>query len=351
MNTVPIDIPPPEMFAKYEELINQALHIMIPFKNHKDIFDIHSYHVGISNSDGTLVGSDQYMGKCLRSTLCVFICEALGGNVDNSMQAAVALELIHNFSLIHDDIQDGDGERRHRPTVWSIWGVPKALVSGNALHTVGDMSVFKSNIYDVPEKMQIKLSNLLTEAYMKMIVGQCQDLEFENKTDITTDMYLGMIAGKTGALIQNAILMGALLGGKEYNTLQAFEEFGFLIGQAFQIRDDFLGIWGEESKTGKPIGNDIIRKKKTFPVVYGFENAHGARKSQLLNIYNMKELYDDDRTKVLQVLEDVGAKEATLDFIDEVSERAMNIVNQLEIPTWASIELKKLVFFLANRDL
>ena len=117
------------------------------------------------------------MGKCLRPTLCLFVCDALGGSVEQCLDAAISIELIHNFSLIHDDIQDQDSERRHRKTVWKVWGIPKALISGNALHTLGDMA---TSMQPKQSDHNVALSKLLTNAYMSMIIGQCEDLSFES---------------------------------------------------------------------------------------------------------------------------------------------------------------------------
>lgn len=340
----------PEMFARYGSMISDGLDTQIPFKKGTEVFGIHSYHIGFSDSQGKKIDPTVYMGKCLRPTLCLFVCDALGGDVRQCVEAAVSLELIHNFSLIHDDIQDKDIERRHRETVWHLWGIPKALVSGNALHTVGDMSTSTNGFEINASRHNIGLSKLLTNAYMKMIIGQCEDLSFETKNDVTIEMYLRMIEGKTGALIQSSIMMGALSATKDIDKTQAFEEIGFLLGQAFQIRDDYLGVWGNPTITGKPIGGDIFRKKKTYPVIYGFANASELSKQRLDELYAKTDLSDADVLSIMSILEDTGSEESTLEFIKEISGRAKRNIRKLNFPEWARIELDHLIDFLSARD-
>ena len=201
-------------------------------------------------------------GKALRPTLCLFACEALASEYSRALPAAAALELIHNFSLIHDDIQDQDMERRHQPTVWHLWGIPKAIWSGNAMQCTGDLSLLDVARANVPDVTAIRVFDILTESYLEMIQGQCMDLDFESRTDIKSEEYLYMIACKTGALIRSALQIGALLATEDPATVKAFAEFGNHLGQAFQVRDDYLGICGDQATFGKATGNDIRRRKK-----------------------------------------------------------------------------------------
>jgi geranylgeranyl diphosphate synthase type I len=266
------------------------------------------------------------------------------------MRAAAAMELIHNFSLIHDDIQDQDVERRHQATVWSLWGIPKALVAGDAMQTVGDLLVLGSPSDEVSPETTLKVSSLLTDSYLEMIEGQCLDLGFENNPGVTADDYLRMIAGKTGALIHNSLAIGAMLATDDPAPTEAFARFGSGLGRAFQIRDDYLGIWGDAGTTGKSTDSDIRRRKKSFPVVFAFERARAKSREDLLRIYQQEELDDSDVDRVLEVLHEVGADQESQRLTQESAQQALLALEGIQLPSWARDDAAELVDFLARRE-
>ena len=308
------------------------------------------YHLGWVDRWGNRAQSPISQGKSLRPTLCLFACEALSEDLAKALPAAAALELIHNFSLIHDDIQDQDRERRHQATVWHLWGVPKALVAGNAMQAAGDLALLNpARVNVIPETM-IRVSQLLTASYLEMIEGQFLDLAFESETEIDTEEYLRMIAYKTGSLIRSGLEIGALMATEDMATYQAFSRFGSCLGRAFQIRDDFLGIWGDVSTTGKAAGNDIRRRKKSFPVVYALNHAGGQSRHDLFEIYGQKELDEDDVTRVLAILDEVGAQEQSQQLINASADEAVHALEEISLPSWAREEAEGLVDFLARRE-
>ncbi len=342
----------PAMFVRYKGWVEDELSRSMPVSEGTDPYSLLRYHLGWANADGTSAGTPVSQGKALRPTLCMFACEALDQDPVRALPAAAALELIHNFSLVHDDIQDQDLERRHQSTVWSLWGVPKALVAGNALQSVGDVTLLGTAKYGAPPDTALRISQILTESYLEMIQGQCLDLAFEASTTITSENYLQMIAYKTGALIRSGLEIGALLatgdpGGK---TFTAFSRFGNCLGRAFQVRDDFLGIWGESNLTGKPTGNDIRRRKKSFPVVLAFELATGKDFEDLCRIYGQDELDEEDVGKVLTVLDAVGAQDLSQTLTESSAGEALQALDTVELPSWARAEAKELVDFLARRQ-
>ena len=342
----------PAMFVRYKGWVEDELSRSMPVSEGTDPYSLLRYHLGWANADGTSAGTPVSQGKALRPTLCMFACEALDQDPVRALPAAAALELIHNFSLVHDDIQDQDLERRHQSTVWSLWGVPKALVAGNALQSVGDVTLLGTAKYGAPPDTALRVSQILTESYLEMIQGQCLDLAFEASTTITSENYLQMIAYKTGALIRSGLEIGALLatgdpGGK---TFTAFSRFGNCLGRAFQVRDDFLGIWGESNLTGKPTGNDIRRRKKSFPVVLAFELATGKDFEDLCRIYGQDELDEEDVGKVLTVLDAVGAQDLSQTLTESSAGEALQALDTVELPSWARAEAEELVDFLARRQ-
>ena len=338
------------MFARYKDMVEQELAQAVPAPHDVVLPALLQYHLGWVDRHGDPVATPASQGKALRPTLCLFACEALAGDPRRALPAAAALELIHNFSLIHDDIQDQDLERRHQPTLWSLWGAPKALVAGDAMQSLGDLAMLRSAQLDVPPETTLKVSRILTESYLEMIEGQCLDLGFESRTNITTQDYLQMIAYKTGALIRSALEIGALLAADDPATIQAFARFGSYLGRVFQIRDDYLGIWGDEATTGKSTDNDIRRRKKSFPVVFALEWASGADREDLLRIYTQENLDGSDVERIMTVLEEVGAPQYSEQLTQESARQALEALAGVAFPPWARAEVEELVDFLARRQ-
>ena len=344
----------PGMFSRYKGRIEEELGRAVPATAGPGDDDgaqlLMRYHLGWVERDGAPAATASSQGKALRPTLCLFACEALASACDRALPAAAALELIHNFSLLHDDIQDQDLERRHRPTAWSLWGIPRALVAGNAMHSTGDLAALRGERHGVSAQALMRVSQVLTDSYLAMIEGQCLDLEFEGRTDITTDEYLHMIACKTGALIRCGLEAGAMLADGDEASVRAFASFGEGLGRAFQIRDDYLGIWGDEATLGKATGNDIRRRKKSFPVVFALERAAGAALDDLQRIYARTELEEDDVERVLAVLDEVGAREHSQRLTESAANRALDALAPVTLPQWARTEAEELVDFLARRE-
>ncbi len=342
--------PLPAMFARYKDLVEQGLSAAVPSSSDTDLSVLLQYHLGWVDRNGSRAAAPTSQGKALRPTLCMFACEALEGDLSQAMSAAAAIELIHNFSLVHDDIQDQDVERRHQPTVWALWGQPKALVSGDAMQCLGDLSMLSSAQWGVSPETTVRVSRILTEGYLEMIEGQCLDLGFESRTTITTDDYLYMIAGKTGALIRSALEIGAVLAAGDLDTTRAFASFGSYLGRAFQIRDDYLGVWGDASATGKSTDNDIRRKKKSFPAVFALERAAGSTRDDLLHIYGQEELDDADVERVMSIMDELGAAQYAERLARESAEQANRALEGVSLPAWARAEVGELVDFLSHRQ-
>lgn len=340
----------PAMFSRYKNMVEQGLFQAVPATGNDHLPTLLRYHLGWVDRNGESVAAPTSQGKALRPTLCMFACESLSSDPSRAVPAAAALELIHNFSLIHDDIQDQDLERRHQATVWSLWGQPKALVAGDAMQSLGDLAVLQSAQLDVAPEVALKVSNILTESYLEMIEGQCMDLGFESRASIAADDYLQMIARKTGALIRCSLQIGAILAADDPETTEAFANFGNYLGRAFQIRDDYLGVWGDEAATGKSSDNDIRRRKKSFPVVVGLERASGMAREDLLRIYNQDTLDDSDVQRVMAILEEVGAPEYSERLTQESAHHAVAALERVALPSWARTEVEELVDFLARRQ-
>ena len=343
----------PLFFSRYNEDLEIAIRRSIAPVNDSgddasDLCTMMLYHLGWANEEGELLEERVSAGKALRPTLCLFSCEAYSGAWEQAMPAAVALELVHNFSLIHDDIQDGDTERRHRRTLWVLWGQPQAITAGNAMRSLADMSALRGA--GLPEQKVLRASSLLTQAYLDMIRGQCMDLSFEGRLDIRLEDYLGMIACKTGALIRCGMEMGALIGTDDEDSVHHFAQMGTYLGRAFQIRDDHLGIWGDEINTGKSVGNDIRRKKKSFPIVFALGTAEGPALKRLTEVYNSDEVDERDVDDVLDVLAELNAEEYSMSDTRRAAGLALGHAREAGLSPWAMRELEQMAEFLVERQ-
>ena len=338
--------PLPDVFHRYKSTISSALRKSLDTEN-LAVYRMLRYSMGWSDVQGNPRVATE--GKALRPTLCLFACEAAGGPVRKALPAAVSLELIHNFSLIHDDIQDRDETRHHRPTIWAVWGEPRALVAGNTLRAIADMSLWRLVDEGVTFHEALKIVALLTEAYLEMIEGQYLDISYEGRPDISIAEYLNMISKKTGALIRCALNLGALIGTRDDSTVRAFHDCGRSLGYVFQIRDDVLGIWGDEEATGKPVQADIRRKKNTLPIVYAMSQARGKDNQTLLDIYHGATVGDREVASVLDIMERVGAQEYAQNLAAEHHHQALEALSSVELAPEIRRNMEDLAQFLLVR--
>ena len=264
------------------------------------------YHLGWEDDEG--IASPASSGKALRPILCATACELAGGDWRAALPAAAALELVHNFSLIHDDIQDGDVTRRGRETVWSLWGVPAALAGGNAMRVIAERTLTRLEDTGVAPASVAIASAELTRGYLEMIEGQYLDLSFEHRQDVTVAEYLDMISRKTGALFESAMFLGALVATGDADTARAFGGSGRGMGVAFQVRDDYLGVWGDPDTMLKPAA-DIKRKKKSLPITYMLEQASDDDRAWLGEAYADDEISGPNVERILELLERLDARQ------------------------------------------
>jgi geranylgeranyl diphosphate synthase, type I len=199
----------------------------------------------------------------MRPALVLLAARACGGTDADAVPSAVAVELVHNFSLLHDDLMDGDTQRRHRATVWSVWGGASAILTGDALMTLAQQVVLESG-----SPRTVELLQTLLGATAELIRGQVADLEFEERETVPVEECLDMVAGKTSALLAASARMGAVAAGADPATAAALAAYGDHVGTAFQLVDDLLGIWGRPAETGKPVLSDLRSRKKSLPVCF-----------------------------------------------------------------------------------
>lgn len=347
-----VRIPTTYLFTRYVELIQNALQREVArLRMHSSSLAIPAldsfygqlgYHLGWL--DAHLVPVQHNTGKLLRPTFLLLAYEAAGAcettskreektHLGRALPAAVAIELFHNFTLIHDDIEDGDRERRSRPTAWAIFGIPQAITLGDGLASLSRLALFTLLDEGVDADLVARLGYCFDRATLTVMEGQHLDLCFETQEQVTIPHYLEMITRKTAALIACATEMGAMLGCSDEPTITALRQFGLHLGTAFQVRDDLLGIWATQAESGKTPAGDVLRRKKTLPVLHAIQHASPQDHAWLRTFYSQQEAPRSEQVgQVLSILERTRSREYCQHFLIEHCLLARDALRQVPTP-------------------
>ncbi|MEC3956441.1 polyprenyl synthetase family protein [Nocardia sp. CDC153] len=298
------------------------------------------YHFGWCDPEGVEVVGAQ--GKALRPALTFAAAIACGGGVEESVHAAAAVELLHNFSLVHDDVMDTDPFRHGRPTVWRVWGETNATLLGDALQALA-LAVLCDG---APEMVTSEAVIRLARATVTLCRGQYQDCAFETRPSVTVEEYLSMAAGKTGALLGCACALGALCAGADHRVVSAMHTFGTELGLVFQLVDDFIDIWGDPEITGKPAHSDLIHRKQSFPVVCALESETAAGRD-LARLYQSRHPMTAARAaRAADMIEEAGGRQHTLRRASAALDAAFAALPE----ELATDDLTALAQLIAHRD-
>jgi geranylgeranyl diphosphate synthase type I len=336
----------PSLLTRYRSDLDAFLRSVIGRTGPPLLYRMMRYHLGWEDEQGRPTNNG---GKALRPSLCLWACEVSGGDWRAALPAAAALELVHNFSLVHDDIQDADRTRHHRPTVWSVWGEPQAINAGDSLLALAHLALLRLGEGTVSPEKVVQAARVLEEATLSMIEGQCLDLGFEERADVALEEYLEMIAKKTGALLGASLHLGALVGSDDPALPERFGRCGRLLGTAFQVRDDVLGTWGQEHVTGKPAA-DVRRRKKSLPVVYSLAHASGDTRDTLLSLYCQETLDDGEVGRVIEILDGLGAHDYCQGMAREQVDEALTELAATGISPGSRRDFTELAEFLLARE-
>ncbi|MFD4988201.1 polyprenyl synthetase family protein [Streptomyces sp. NPDC058374] len=288
-------------------------------------------------------------GKGVRQVLAVLAAEAVGGCARDAVPGAVTAELVHAFSLVHDDVMDHDELRRHRPTVWKTYGTGPAVLTGDVLLTLAVDTAAHSTGPHSPQALR-----LLSDCLRALMDGQTEDLAFEERPwrgpdAVTAAQYRSMVVNKTGALLGFSAAVGALLAGGTPQQVRSFDAVGRELGLAFQITDDALGVWGDPARTGKPVGSDLRRRKKSLPVIRALERG-GGHARRLAELLESEGSLDDERVRrAIDLLGDAGGPALVLDESRAALERAQAALASLSPAPGAEAELRALARYLVER--
>jgi geranylgeranyl diphosphate synthase type I len=262
------------------------------------------YHLGLDGQSGV-------SGKRMRPLLGLLAYASIAGDHRAALPGAAAVELGHNFSLVHDDIEDGDRERRHRPTLWSLHGIPQAINSGDMLFSLSRVALHRLTDLGFSDAKVLRLMRLYDETCVALCEGQYIDIAAsEADAPMSVELYFNMIGRKTAALISASIEAGALLATDDEAVIGRYRAFGWDLGLAFQLNDDLLGIWGEEAATGKE-PTDVARRKKTLPLIYAYEHAGPADRARLSALHADRAPTPGIVAETVAILERTGARDYT----------------------------------------
>ena len=301
------------------------------------------YHWGWVDAEGR--GISRSGGKALRPTLAILSAEAIGQSADRARAAAAAVEIIHDFTLLHDDVMDGDRERRGRPTAWAVFGVGAAICAGDALVTLAQRVLLEDE-----SPRRVEALRALGEATETVIAGQALDLSFERRVDISVEEYVRMASQKTGALLGCAASIGALLAEGDGATVAALRSFGCSLGLAFQAVDDWLGIWGDPDRVGKPIASDLRQRKSSLPIVVAASSDSAAGRELRGLLQSSEPLDEATIARGVEWLDATGAEQATVALAQRELDRALAALDTVPLAGDARDELRELASFVAERQ-
>lgn len=321
------------------------------------------YHLGWL--DAHLKPTKNNSGKLLRPTMLLLAYEAAGAwgladdtvpdgtdHLQRALPATAAIELTHNFTLIHDDVEDNDAERRHRPTVWKVWNVPQAINAGDGMYALARLALWDVLDRGVEAAIAARLAAILDHTCLVIAEGQHLDMSFETRQDISVSMYKDMILRKTAALMECATQMGATLGTRDQETIYRLSNFGLSTGIAFQLRDDILGIWATRTESGKTAAGDIYRRKKTLPLLHALEHATPQDRQTLHTLYGQKAVFTTEQVEeILAIFERTQSRAYCLQELTKQCQLAYKALanvprNDSQLSQRALRDLETLVHFI-----
>ena len=333
----------PAVLERARDLTAPALRAAVD-RLEPSIAHVAAYHLGWVDAAGQPVAGNG--GKAVRPALAVLSAEAVGADARQALPGAVAVELVHNFSLLHDDLMDGDEERRHRTTAWKAFGPALAILAGDAL-----LALAEDVLLEAPGSTGARAARHLTSATDRLITGQAEDLSFESRMDVSVDECMAMEANKTGALLACASSIGAVLAGAPERTVTALGDFGHHLGLAFQAVDDLLGIWGEPEVTGKPAWSDLRQRKKSVPVAVALSAGRPSSERLISLLGGESPVGEEDLALAAKLVQEAGGRDWTQREAERQLDLALSRLDAVEMPAGVRDDLVSLARFVTTREL
>jgi geranylgeranyl diphosphate synthase, type I len=306
----------------------------------RPFYEMLTYHMGWTGEGA----GPEATGKRVRPLMLLLTVAACNMEWLHASPAAAAVELVHNFSLVHDDIQDNSEKRRRRTTVWKIWGMPMAINAGDALFVLSNQAIMDLSEY-YPAEMVVDAASVLHNTCLDLTRGQFLDMSYEKRNDLGVENYWPMIASKTAALLSACCHIGAILGGVDENKQDAYRSFGHALGMAFQVQDDILGIWGDEAVTGKSAASDLLEGKKSLPVLHGLTQS-----GKFARRWAAGPIQADEVEEIAQLLAAEGSYEYTHAMSRQLTTLAQDSLREADPQAEAGEALMELANKLIKRE-
>lgn len=334
------------MSTLYLSALEQELQAITQNTNprYAEFFKMFHYHLGWTDAAGNPARAAT--GKRVRPLLCLWSCEAGGGNWRAALPAAAAIELIHNFSLIHDDIQDDSAERRGRATVWKIWGLAQGINAGDAMFVLAQLALGRL-ARTIPDTRFIEILATFNAASLRLTQGQYLDLGFERADRVTLEHYFEMVRGKTAALLCAACEIGARIATTDEKIISAFAQYGENLGVAFQIADDVLGMWGDPALTGKSARTDLLSRKKSYPVLAAMQSEFG---NELRALYARADWQESELQRIEEILRTSNARALATAQAELFAARALEALNETNLENESMTRLRELAARVVHRE-
>ena len=306
----------------------------------RPFYNMLTYHMGWTGEGA----GPEATGKRIRPLMLLLTVASCDTDWLRAMPAAAAVELVHNFSLVHDDIQDTSEKRRGRATIWKIWGMPLAINAGDALFVQSNQAIMDLREH-YPAETVVKAATVLHDTCLDLTRGQFLDMSYEKRNDIGVENYWPMIAGKTAALLSACCHIGSILGGVDEGKQDAYRSFGHALGMAFQVQDDILGIWGDEAITGKSAASDLLEGKKSLPVLHGLSKG-----GKFAERWTKGPIQPDEVEEIAQLLATEGSYEYTHGMSRQMTTLALDSLREADPQGEAGEALMELANKLIKRE-
>jgi geranylgeranyl diphosphate synthase type I len=336
-----------QSLARYRNRIEKELQSFLPEQS-QPIYQMMRYQLGWIDESGQpthFVPPDRLLGS-----LCLLSADLVAKDYEMVIEAAAAVELTYNFSLVHTDVQDGSPKRNGRSTVWWIWGPAQAINVGNAMHTLARLALFRLTQNGLPADRVVDAVRLLDEAALRLCEGEYLDLVYQERVDIFEHQYLSMAEAKTGALMGCSMQLGALLAGLDYSLSNAFAQCGQKLGMAFQISNDIVSMWGGPEEVNHTPSAEVLNKRKLFPVIYALDKAPIAQKRQLGNAYFKRVMEPTDVENILCVLDSLDARQYSQQKAEHLAGEAVEALRIHDLPENTISRIQEVIENLIQRS-
>jgi geranylgeranyl diphosphate synthase type I len=333
----------PSALTRHGTSIEEALCAVISGRD-QPLYRMLEYQLGWTDEQGAVLPSGGE--RRFHGTLCLLACEAVGGLPELAMAAAAAVEYVHNFSLIHDDIQDGNPQRGHRSAVWWIWGPAQGINAGDGMCALARLSLFRLQEQGVSHERVLSAITTLDQAVLRLCEGQYADITFQERIDVTPKAYLQMAERRTGALMGCALELGGLLGTVDVSVLSPLREAGVKLGVAYQIREDVAQLWS--LPPGQMPPGDVLSKKKSLPVVYALQETTGVHKREVASLFFKRVLEPADVPVLSEFLESVGARQYAEEMATRFQGEALGVLDGMDLRSEPMMELRQLIEHLVE---